>query len=102
MPTYPKPELDLVKEARAFVKSDVRTSRTGSGGPMSKRASLVKRLVEKVERLQQRSEIAEAAIQGVLDNSKICACRNYDHETGKWRFCLHGTCRIAARNHPAD
>jgi hypothetical protein len=43
---------DLIEEARAFVKADLRTSRTGSGGIMSNRASIVERLANEVKQLQ--------------------------------------------------
>jgi hypothetical protein len=45
---------ELVDEARAFVKADLRTSRTGSGGRPSRRASIVERLADEVERLRRR------------------------------------------------
>lgn len=47
---------DLVEEARAFIKADF-TSRSGSGGTHSKRASLVERLCEELQDIHDGERI---------------------------------------------
>ena len=47
---------DILEEARAFIKADF-TSRTGSGGAHSKRASLVERLCETLQDIRDGERI---------------------------------------------
>ncbi len=60
----PKP--DWVAEARKFVKQD-RTGKTGHGGQLSLRVSLVGRLADEVERLRDDLRVSASAINKQIE-----------------------------------
>ncbi len=51
-----------------------------------------------IEKLGQRSEIAEASVQGVLENFKTCACRDYGHKTKTWGSVCMVHAAVKTRN----